>query len=295
MAAALTTTAAEVWAAEDVHVDDVERALARLRGGEPGAPELRTSVMTHIAWAPPEWVEAARDTFAHLGERYPSRAIFLLTRPDDPDGIDARVETHCFPAGGGRHVATEVVELTLRGARGQAPASIVAPLLLQDLPVFLRWRGRPVFGERAFDRLADVVDRLVVDSREWDAPAEGLTCLSDYFGHHLAVSDIVWARLLPWRTQLAQRWPGIASADRLQVRGPEPDALLLAGWLRSRLDRQIELEHEPAEGIERVALDGQQVEPPGEPEPSGAELLSAELDRFARDPVYEAAAMAAVR
>ncbi len=283
----------EGWAGEDIRVDDVERALARLRGGEAGTPELRTSVMTHIAWIPPEWVDTARATLAELGERYPSRTILLLARSDDGDGIDARVETQCFPAGGGHHVATEVVELTLRGSRAEAPASVVAPLLLPDLPVFLRWRGQPPFGDPTFERLAALVDRLVVDSREWDGVAEGFARLAEHFGDHLAVSDISWARTLPWRAEVARHWPAAGAAERVRVRGPEPEALLLAGWLRSRLRRRVLLEHVTADEVEEVALDGRPVDPPGEPRRTRGELLSAELDRFARDAVYEAAVAAA--
>ena len=51
--------------------------------------------------------------------------------------------------------------------RASAPASVVQPLFLPDLPVFLRWRGVPTFGGDAFESLVDVVDRLIVDSTEW--------------------------------------------------------------------------------------------------------------------------------
>ena len=44
--------------------------------------DLRTSVLTHIAWVPPEWAQAATDTLAGLAERHPSRVILLLPEPD---------------------------------------------------------------------------------------------------------------------------------------------------------------------------------------------------------------------
>ena len=45
------------------------------------------------------------------------------------------------------------------------------PLLVTGLPVFLRWRGRPPFGEPTAEQLVDVCDRLIVDSGEWpDVP-----------------------------------------------------------------------------------------------------------------------------
>ena len=45
------------------------------------------------------------------------------------------------------------------------------PLLISGLPVFCRWRGRPPFGDRELAELAELADRLIVDSREWDDPA----------------------------------------------------------------------------------------------------------------------------
>jgi hypothetical protein len=47
---------------ENVTLTEVERQLGELRAaaGEPDElPRLRTSVMTHMAWVPERWVEAA--------------------------------------------------------------------------------------------------------------------------------------------------------------------------------------------------------------------------------------------
>ena len=79
----------------------------------------------------------------------------------------------------------------------------------------------------------------------------------------------------------------------LSVTGPKADALLLAGWLRSRLGKSVKLTHRSAERLERVAVDGEPVAPPRGGSPSASDLLSAELDVFGRDPIYEAAVKAA--
>src|SRR5919201_5485029 len=87
------------WKGEDVSIAEVERELARLRGesGDGGAPLLRTSVMTHLAWLPHGWVETGRKTLAGLGERHPSRSILLLPEPSaDEDGIDVSLRVECF-------------------------------------------------------------------------------------------------------------------------------------------------------------------------------------------------------
>ena len=93
--------------------------------------------------------------------------------------------------------------------------------------------------------------------------------------------------------RLAELWPSVKTAKTLSVTGPKADAILLAGWLRSRLKKQIKLSHRSAAEIERVAVDGEPVVPPRGWPPSPSDLLSAELDVFGRDPVYEAAVSAA--
>jgi glucose-6-phosphate dehydrogenase assembly protein OpcA len=288
-----TDVQAAEWSAKDVSIGDVAGALDRLRNesaGETDGPDLRTSVMTHLAWVPPEWQEAAVETLAGLGERHPSRGILLFPEESGTDGIDAKVSVLAFPLSHQRrHIAAEVIELHLRGGRAEAPASIIMPLLVTGLPVFLRWRGRPPFGEPTVEQLLDVCDRLIVDSGEWaDAPE----AYADLPFDRAACSDIAWRRTEPWRRALAGLWPGIAKSSELKVTGPVAEASLLAGWLCSRLERKIGLVHEGAGKVERVAVDGTDCPVPHE-QPSGSDLLSGELDEFGRDPVYEAAALAA--
>jgi glucose-6-phosphate dehydrogenase assembly protein OpcA len=273
-------------------IAEIERELGSQRMGESGEPMQRTSVMTHIAWVPEQWVEAAEDVLAGLAERHPSRTIVLVPEPAADDGLDASVEVDCYPVGSDRKVSMETIRLRLGGNRVEAPASIVEPLLLPDLPVFLRWRGLPPFGEQPFEQLVDTVDRLIVDSTEWPGLPAPYGWLANIFDH-VAVSDIAWARTSRWRRQLASLWPGIADVKRMKVHGTEAQANLLAGWLRSRLKRAIALEHREADRLCGVEIDGEPAPfPPGDP-PAPADLLSDELERFTRDRVYEDAVRAA--
>ena len=273
---------------------EIERELSRLRAEDAGgALDVRASTMTHMAWVPEEWLEAARATLAGLSDRHPSRTIVLVPRPAAESDLDARLEVQRFSlAGLERQVCTEVIELHLGASRARAPASVVLPLLRSDLPVFLRWRGRPDFAGSAFDQLLDVTDRLIVDSGEWpDVPAaygelEGAL-------DRAAISDIAWRRTLPWRVALASLWPGIASVRELRVAGPAPEAYLLAGWLRSRLRREIDLLHEPAGELAALEVDGDPVAAPRSDPETPSELLSDELDCFSRDRIYESALVSA--
>jgi len=283
------------WFGEDVQLADVDTALARLRAeASAERPSMRTSVMTHIAWVPRGWVGEARAALEGMAELHPSRTILLFPEPHaDDNRIDARAEVERWEVPDtDRGLVTEVVELTLRGSRAEAPASVVEPLLISDLPVFLRWRGEPPWGAQELDQLVGVTDRLIVNSIEWDDVPGSYARLAELFPR-CAASDIAWARTSRWRSHLATLWPAIADVRTVRVHGTAAQAWLLCGWLRSRLGRaDIALEHDPAEQLEGVALDGEAVPlPPGDP-PAPSDVLSDELERFTPDPVYEAAVLA---
>jgi glucose-6-phosphate dehydrogenase assembly protein OpcA len=282
------------WSGEDVRIAEVERQLAELRYEDGTAPELRTSVLTHIAWVPPEWREAAEAVLEDLRERHPSRTIALFPDPEcELDQIDAEVAVETFELPSlERQVATEVVRLRLCNGRTDRPASIVLPLLISALPVFLRWRGQPDFYAGPFEQLADVADRLVVDTTEWDGLPGAFGDLTQFFDL-VVVSDIAWGRTLRWRQAIAGLWPDVADAHALRVEGPQADALLLAGWLRSRLGHDVSLEQENAEAIQAVSFGGHDVEPVADEPKSAGDLLSDQLEIFGRDRAYEAAVAAA--
>ena len=274
-------------------ISAIDRELAGRRvDPHTGEPIQRTSVMTHIAWVPTQWVEAAEDVLTGLADRHPSRTIVLVPDPEAEDGIEATAEVAQFPLGNGRQVCVETIRVRLNGSRAGVPASVVEPLLLPDLPVFLRWRGVPPFGEGPFDQLVDVVDRLIVDSTEWPGLPGPYVHLAGIFDR-VVVSDIAWARTSRWRPQLASLWPGIADVKAIEVEGTEAQANLLAGWLRSRLRHDVELQHTQSDRLVGVKVDGEPAPfPPGDP-PDPADLLNDELDRFTRDRVYEDAVRAA--
>lgn len=275
-------------------VAEIERKLARqrCRQEEDGEPELRTSTMTHVVWAPPRWLPRAKRVLAGLAERHPARTIFLVPVPGRKSGVEADAVVQDFAVGDGLEVLSEVIELRLCGEAAKHPASVVLPLLISDLPAFCRWRGRPDWGGQALAEIVDVCDRLVVDSSEWPGLPGAYDQLAGLFDR-IVVSDLAWRRGLPWRSALAERWPGIRRIDRLAVEGPRADALLLTGWLRSRLRRNVALTRREAPALAGIRVDGDRVAPPIQPALSGSDLLSAELDTLVRDPVYEAAVRAA--
>jgi hypothetical protein len=274
-------------------VDELEHVIVELREAStaPGeSPNLRTSVLTHIAWVPEEWQAQAEQTLAGLAERHPSRTLLLYPQPSEPDGLEFDASLQCFPIGD-KSVCAEVIRVQLRGARANHPASVLTPLLIPDLTAFCRWRGMPAFDD-VFDEVVDVVDRLVVDSTEWpsDSLSLGYGELAKRFDRTI-VSDIAWARTQRWRRVLAGAWP--FEGRQLFVRGTPAQAMLLGGWLRSRLGHDVEVEHEQADALAAVSVDGNAIDaPPGEA-PLPSDLLSDELETYTRDLIYEAAVEAA--
>jgi Glucose-6-phosphate dehydrogenase subunit N-terminal domain/Glucose-6-phosphate dehydrogenase subunit C-terminal domain len=276
-------------------ITELERKLAELRCREleDEGGDLRTSTMTHVVWAPPRWLPKARAVFAGLVESHPARTIFLIPQPGAQNRISGRASLKQTPVIGlSREVFSEVIELRVGGKPKQHPASLVLPLLISDLPAFCRWRGEPPWGATQLDELVGVCDRLVVDSGEWPGLPDRYRRLTGLFDR-VAVSDLAFARTLPWRIRLAELWPAVRNATRVRVEGPGAEAHLFAGWLRSRLRRQIRLTRRPAQTVQAIWVDGERVEPPPGPEPTPSELLSGELDVLGRDPIYEAAVRAA--
>jgi len=280
---------------ENATVRDIERRLAELgaAAAEPGQSVLRTHVLTHLAWVPPEWEAAARSVLDNLGDRHPSRTIlFLPDRASPRDALDAEVDLRSIAYGGpDRSIYSEEIAIWLRGRCAEVPASVAQPLLVSDLPVFLRWRGSLPFGSPELEGLVGVANRLVVDSSEWSDPDAGFGGLGSLFPR-IAVSDIAWARLEPWRRAVAALWPAVASAEQLTVHGPRADAILLARWLGSRLGHAVVLVHEPAAALEAVDVDGRLVAPDRDGRESPSDLLSAQLEIYGRDSVYEEAVSA---
>lgn len=278
-------------------VAEIERKLARRRATQHAdeVPDLRLSTMTHVVWAPERWLARARRVLAGLAERHPARTIFIVPVGGKRSSVEATVAVRDFALGSGFEVLSEIVEVRLGGAAAEHPASIVLPLLISDLPAFCRWRGEPDWSGRALPELADVCDRLVVDSREWPHPRPRYSDLAQLF-ETAAVSDLAWRRGLPWRARLAEQWPEIGRSRSVEIAGPPADSALLEGWLRSRLRRppavKVVALRQSELPIERVSLDGAPVPAPTAAPLSGSDCLSAELDVLVRDPIYEAAARA---
>jgi glucose-6-phosphate dehydrogenase assembly protein OpcA len=144
----------------------------------------------------------------------------------------------------------EQILARVRGDFDERVASVVIPLLVPDLPVFLWWTGTPPSAARHLDDLVRLADRLIVDSADFARPDRTLPEVAHLARLRVGITDLNWARLTPWRELIAQFFDvpgwrpfldgitGIRAGFAVDMDGRDihpSQALLLLGWLASRL------------------------------------------------------------
>src|SRR5438445_6751405 len=104
-----------------------------------------------------------------LSTHHPSRTLILLAQEErQAVKLEASVSAQTRTDSGHR-VTTEQVLLHAHGQVAAHLASLVSPLLVPAVPVMLLWPAPPDFDSQLFNELADLCDRLVVDTddRAW--------------------------------------------------------------------------------------------------------------------------------
>ena len=248
-----------LWGRPAESLGAVERELARMRRAagaharEQGHVIARTAVLNIVVYADRE-IHAARAARAigRLALRHPSRAI-VVWADRAQRGMAVSVDLRCAvpQAGDGGQICYEQVLVRMRGDDDARLQSVVVPLLVPDLPVFLWWTDSPPDARR-FDDLLAIADRLVVDSADFARPDTTLARLARLGDgtHHFSITDLNWTRLTPWRELVAQffdveAWRpfldtpvGIRVGTGVDADGRDihpSQALLFIGWLASRL------------------------------------------------------------
>ncbi len=230
------------WRGEGVQVERVVAELDRLHRvhqHEDGGHALTRTLNLILAPAPPTARADVDAALGGLGAHSPSRTLIL--RRHDADRLDAEASLECrtFDAAGRVGVCHDQVVLSADEGRLRHAASLVAPLLMADLPTVL-WVPEPS-APIPDPRLLERAQLVLVDSAHDGAPLRRLLELAG----GARVHDLAWGRLEFWRAAIAAAF---ARPERLsllpQVTGVEvvyggealSPALLLAGWIAARSD-----------------------------------------------------------
>jgi glucose-6-phosphate dehydrogenase assembly protein OpcA len=242
-------------------VAQIERELGKLRTNDDGTLALRSSVLNLIVVTDEESAQEITDSVSRLAGRHPARAVVLIADPEGESNVDVRLSAFCNVRGGGSQVCAEQVTIHAEGPPARHLESLAGPLLIPDLPVFLWYPGE--FSPRSleFAAMADLADRIIVDSA---ASENHEACLREIAAliedpEMPAIGDLQWVGLSPWRSLLADTFGAperagdlekIESAEVLYAPGGENRALLLVGWLASTLGWKPESRNGGGQNIE---------------------------------------------
>ncbi|MEP6741460.1 MAG: glucose-6-phosphate dehydrogenase assembly protein OpcA [bacterium] len=190
-----------------------------------------------------------------LTAAHPSRVLAMFGENDAPDrDIEMYVSALSQKEKQTKRLCCEEVTLKAQGSFVAELPSAALPLLVSDLPTFLWWRTVIDNAQKVFGNLLHASDRLIVDSAEFQKPLPELAAVNTIFQQDfetpVGISDLNWARLTSWRGLLADFYdvhayrPALDAIDNVHISyvAPQtdadaiaPQALLMAGWLASRL------------------------------------------------------------
>jgi glucose-6-phosphate dehydrogenase assembly protein OpcA len=228
------------WRGEGVRVEEVSRELDRLHRDHQrdGAGHALTRTLNLIVLpGSPDAHVPVDGALADLGVHSPSRTLILRRHAADRLDAEADLECRFSDAAGEVGVCREIVVLSADEERLVHAASLVAPLLLADLPTVL-WlpdAGSPIPDPRLLERSQQVL----VDSALDGAPLGRLIELTS----GARVHDLAWGRLDFWRAATAAAFerperrsllPRVSSLEVSYEGETLVPAALLAGWVTAR-------------------------------------------------------------
>lgn len=216
----------------------------------------------------PTQTDRAETAIDGLQTHYPTRAITVAADPavdrtsSLPDDEALSITARLVPTGAGAPNLGHFESVSISGGprRLGNPARTAIPLCVPDLPIILWWLGDLQYDLGMFQDLVETSDRVIVDSAGFGDVARGLSSLSALDSQNgrgsSVLVDMAWLRLLDWRNLIAQFYDAPLHPDALSaissvtigyVVDPEPgqvagqaSALLLVGWLASRLGWRLE-------------------------------------------------------
>ena len=202
-----------------------------------------------------EAADEVNNLVAEVTRQNPCRAIIMMLEPEaSPSGLEAWISAHChLPVAGEKQVCSEQITLRARGEAGQGLASVVLPLTVSGLPIFLWWRAGDFSPPPYFDQILRLTQHVIVDTARFSPSGTHLQDLAAWlhkFSGRIQLTDLNWSRITPWRELIAQcfdspdRRPYLDRLSEVRIEYEQDSArlvtqraqaLLLTGWLASRL------------------------------------------------------------
>ena len=234
----------DVWYAAGTTPVAIESALRGLLSSRyrRSASFVPARVLNLVAIVDADFSGEIENRLQRLGASHPSRVI-LCKVADGQEGLDALASigsTGEEVRPGVPAVGREKVEIIMAPRHVEALETIVAPLMIGDLPTVVWAPHGHAEGVDALRRHAQVVLLDSQDEPDVHAALARAQSLSD----HLRVVDLAWLRSAPWRERVAATFDppelrqSLASIAGVTVRHRADSAaagLLFCGWLATRL------------------------------------------------------------
>lgn len=233
-----------------VEIGRIDRELAKLWEGS-DETKVRASLINLAIYSEDA---ASHDSntaiVAAVAGQHACRALLIVADPASHESAArAWISAHCHLAGK-RQICSEQITFELTGDAAEALPNIVFSHLESDLPLCFWWQAP--FRDDPENKLWAWVDRLIFDSATWNDPAAQFALTRRIAAQSegaLVLCDLNWTRLYSCRFALASIFDHsgalacLAALDSVRIThapGSRTTALLLLGWLASRLGWKLE-------------------------------------------------------
>lgn len=215
---------------KEVDVVGIERELVRLwkEASEESAdtlavPVVRACALNFIVVTEREQdVQELAEMVGDVTIEHPARIFLIVADPRNTTAkLDAWISARCsLPVPGGKQVCCEQITLTALGTEAPKIPSIVTSLLVPDVPSVLLWKSEVRERDPVLHALADVVNRVLIDSSDNPAPEKTLLAWGAFLagsGSHVTFGDLAWTHLTPWRSVVANAFNPLSMRPLLKL------------------------------------------------------------------------------
>jgi glucose-6-phosphate dehydrogenase assembly protein OpcA len=231
-----------VWSERNTSPDRIEAALRELlRERHASDRQLAPArVLNLVVVLDRQWKGEIANRLEQVGRYHASRTVLCAVEEGrkELDATAVMAYDQRTPAGIG--VLYEMIEIDMGPSHLAHLDTVIDPVIVSEMPTVL-WC--PHGHEEAIQALLGMIDVLLLDSDQLFEPADSLANVENLLDSAYVV-DLAWLRTVPWRERLAASFDPPERVQRLkELRGLEvrykpgstASALLMAGWLTSRL------------------------------------------------------------
>lgn len=204
---------------------------------------------------------ANTEVIREVTREHACRALLIAADPAAAEvSVRVWIMAHCqLTAGGKKSVCSEQIAFLISGQSLNLVPNTVFSWLESDLPLTFWWQGE--FSDRWEPHLYAVIDRLVIDSGEWQEPLPQLRRLEQAWRDDkggFTVNDLSWTRVLHLRMAMAAAFdePGtlehLAQVEEIQIdygTGHRLAAKMLAAWMIHQAGWTLESGGSPEDGF----------------------------------------------